>query len=176
MAWAIALGIALLALVVAVGSAVVVLRQGPRPVELAPGTARYSDLERRLVQLGRRVEVVEADVDGRPPQGSGLEMTAGTSRTAGVALSHVGLVRFDAFDDAGGAQSFALALIDDDGDGVVLTSLHSRQTTRLYIKGVRRGVAESPLSGEEVRAMRIAGIAAGGVTAELSRTGRMIRP
>ena len=74
-------------------------------------------------------------------------------------MSHLGLVRFDAFEDAGGAQSFALALIDDDGDGVVLTSLHSRQSTRLYIKAVRRGVADSPLSAEEVRAMGIAGIA-----------------
>ena len=157
----VALGIALVALVVALGSAVFVFRQGPRPVELAPGSARISDLERRLIQLGRRVEAVEADLDGRSVQGGDVEMSAGTSRTAGAALSHVGLVRFDAFDDAGGAQSFALALIDDDGDGVVLTSLHSRQTTRLYIKGVRRGVAESPLSGEEVRAMRIAGIAPG---------------
>jgi hypothetical protein len=75
-----------------------------------------------------------------------------------VAISHLGLVRFDAFEDAGGAQSFALVLLDDDADGIVLTSLHSRQSTRLYIKGVRRGVADSPLSVEEVRAMEHAGI------------------
>ena len=95
------------------------------------------------------------------PSGAGWAArspSASTLRTAGVAISHLGLVRFDAFEDAGGAQSFALALIDDDGDGIVLTSLHSRQATRLYIKGVRRGVADSPLSGEEVRAMQNAGI------------------
>ena len=119
---------------------------------------RISELERRLIQLGHRLEVVEADVDGRPLQATGVSSRGGTLRTAGVALSHVGLVRFDAFDDTGGHQSFALALIDDDGDGLVLTSLHSRQSTRLYIKGVRRGVADAPLSGEEVRAMQSAGI------------------
>jgi hypothetical protein len=101
---------------------------------------------------------VEAEVDAQlGVTGAALPPT-GTVRGAGVAVSHLGLVRFDAFEDAGGAQSFALALIDDDGDGVVLTSLHSRQATRLYIKAIRRGVADSPLSDEEVRAMQNAGI------------------
>jgi hypothetical protein len=157
----IAVVVAVIALVVAVGAAVVVVRQGPRPVELSPGNARISELERRLAQLGHRLEVVEADVDGRSAQGGAPGTPAGTMRTAGVALSHVGLVRFDAFDDTGGGQSFALALIDDDGDGVVLTSLHGRQSTRLYSKSVRRGVADAPLSGEEVRAMQSAGISPG---------------
>ena len=69
-----------------------------------------------------------------------------------------GLIRFDAFEDAGGAQSFALALVDDDGDGVVLSSLHSRPTTRVYVKAIRRGVADAPLSAEEARALQDAGI------------------
>jgi hypothetical protein len=154
----VAIVLALIALVVAVGAAVIVVRQGPRPVELAPANRRVSALERRFSQLGHRLELVEADVDGRPAAVADGGTPGGTVRTAGVALSHIGLVRFDAFDDTGGGQSFALALIDDDGDGVVLTSLHSRQSTRLYIKGVRRGVADAPLSGEEVRAMQSAGI------------------
>jgi hypothetical protein len=152
----VAIVLALMALVVAVGAAVIVVRQGPRPVELAPANRRVSDLERRLSQLGQRLELVEADIDGRPPADGSA--SGGTVRTAGVGLSHVGLVRFDAFDDTGGGQSFALALVDEDGDGVVLTSLHSRQSTRLYIKGVRRGVADAPLSGEEVRALQSAGV------------------
>ena len=55
-------------------------------------------------------------------------------------------------------SSFALALVDDDGDGIVLTSLHSRPTTRVYVKTIRRGVADAPLSGEEAQALREAGI------------------
>jgi hypothetical protein len=122
-----------------------------------PG-ARTAELERRVTQLAHRLEVVEADVDAQQGSDGPARPASATLRTAGVAISHLGLVRFDAFDDAGGAQSFALALLDDDADGIVLTSLHSRQTTRLYVKGVRRGVADSPLSGEEVRAMQQAGI------------------
>jgi hypothetical protein len=156
----IALVIAVAALVVAVGAAAVVMRQGPRPVELSPGSARIAEIERRVLQLGRRVELVEADVDGASAPTTG-ESIPSLPRTPGAALTHFGLVRFDAFDDTGGHQSFALALIDDDGDGLVLTSLHSRQTTRLYIKGVRRGVPDAPLSSEEVRALHSAGISPG---------------
>jgi hypothetical protein len=161
MAELLAIVLAVVALAVAIGAAVIVVRQGPRPVELAPGNRRVSDLERRVAQLGQRLEVVEADVDGRPVVAPAATKAGATVRTAGVALSHLGLVRFDAFDDTGGSQSFALALMDDEGDGIVLTSLHSRQATRLYVKGVRRGVADSPLSVEEVRAMQGAGIPPG---------------
>lgn len=155
------LGIALaaVALVIAVLAVVLVIRRDRSAAELAPGSARTAELERHLLQLSQRLEVVEGDVDAQR-SGDGLtHQTGSTFRTAGVAISHIGLVRFDAFDDTGGAQSFALALIDDDGDGIVLSSLHSRQTTRLYVKSIRRGVADAPLSGEEVRAMKNAGIA-----------------
>jgi hypothetical protein len=151
--------VASVALALAIAAIVIVTRPARRSVEWPAAAPRATELERRLQQVTQRLEVLEAEVD-RGPRAEALARSGpATPRTAGVALSHVGLVRFDAFEDAGGAQSFALALIDDDGDGVVLTSLHSRQTTRLYIKGVRRGVPDSPLSAEEVRAMQNAGIA-----------------
>ncbi len=155
------LGIALavVALVIAVLTMALVIRRDRSTVELIPGGARTAELERHLLQLGQRLEVVEADVDAQRSGDGAAHQASSTFRTAGVAISHIGLVRFDAFDDTGGAQSFALALIDDDGDGIVLSSLHSRQTTRLYVKSIRRGVADAPLSGEEVRAMKNAGIA-----------------
>lgn len=153
------MALALAALVVAVGAVALVLRRDRSAAELTPGGTRTAELERRLRQLGQRLEVVEADVDAqRGGEGRGIPDSS-TLRTAGVAVSHIGLVRFDAFEDAGGARSFALALIDDDGDGIVLSSLHSRQTTRLYVKSIRRGVSDAPLSNEEVQAMRNAGIA-----------------
>jgi hypothetical protein len=149
--------VALVALGLGIVSVVLLLR--PRSVSDWPSPRlRTAELERRLTQLGQRLELVEAEIDGQPSAMGTERPGAGTVRTAGAAISHLGLVRFDAFGDTGGAQSFALALMDDDGDGVVLTSLHSRQSTRLYIKGVRRGVADAPLSGEEVRAMQNAGV------------------
>lgn len=151
-----------MAAIVAVGLAsaalVLVLRRDGRSAEPSPGSARTAELERFVRQLSQRLETVERDLDGQQGSTTGSNPSPGTLRTAGVALSHLGLVRFDAFEDAGGSQSFALALIDDDGDGIVLTSLHSRQATRLYVKSIRRGVADAPLSGEEVQAMRNAGI------------------
>lgn len=151
--------LAAIALVTAGLAVALVLRRDRSATQLTPGGARTAELERRLLQLGHRLEVVEADVDAQRSGDGAVHTNSSTFRTAGVAISHIGLVRFDAFDDAGGAQSFTLALIDDDGDGIVLTSLHSRQTTRVYVKRIRRGVADAPLSVEETQAMKNAGIA-----------------
>jgi hypothetical protein len=76
------------------------------------------------------------------------------------AKRHVGLVRFDAFEDVGGSQSFALAVLDDRGDGAVLSSIVGRQTCRVFAKALVGGRSERELSGEEQRAIREA-VAAG---------------
>jgi hypothetical protein len=68
----------------------------------------------------------------------------------------LGLVRFNTFEGTGGNQSFALALTDVEGNGLVLSSLHARNQTRLYVKGVAAGTPESTLSGEEADALRLA--------------------
>jgi hypothetical protein len=73
-----------------------------------------------------------------------------------LALGRVGLVRFNPFEDTGGNQSFALAVVDGEGSGFVVSSLHARSSTRLYAKAVVRGAAEGALSAEEAEALRIA--------------------
>ena len=70
------------------------------------------------------------------------------------AFSRVGLVRFNPFEDTGGNQSFALALLDADGNGWVLSSLHARGGTRVYAKAVANGRSETSLSEEETAAIR----------------------
>ena len=154
-----ALILALAALVVAGVAVGLVLRRERQPAELSPGGSRTADLERHITHLAQRMDALEADVDA---QRSGSEatprVTASPLPRDTAAISRIGLVRFDAFEDAGGAQSFALALVDDDGDGIVLSSLHSRPTTRVYVKAIRRGVADAPLSDEEARALQDAGI------------------
>ena len=78
----------------------------------------------------------------------------GGSRPAGDdALRRVALVRYDAFDDTGGGQSFSAALLDEGGNGVVLTSIHGRAESRTYGKAVRGGTSEHPLSPEEQQAI-----------------------
>jgi hypothetical protein len=72
------------------------------------------------------------------------------------AIQRVGLVRFNPFEDTGGNQSFALALTDANGDGFVISSLHSRTGTRLYAKAIDGGRSDGALSDEEREALRLA--------------------
>ena len=72
------------------------------------------------------------------------------------AIRHVSVVRYDAFGDMGGRLSFSAAMLDDGGDGLVLTSIHGRSETRSYIKGVKSGQSEASLSPEELQAISFA--------------------
>ena len=73
------------------------------------------------------------------------------------ALRHVAVVRYDAFGDMGGRLSFSAALLDDAGDGLVLTSINGRSETRTYAKGVKAGESDHSLSPEELQAIGYAG-------------------
>ena len=73
---------------------------------------------------------------------------------AGIVFRHVGLLRYDAFEDVGGRLSFSCALLDDHADGVVLTSINGRQDTRVYAKPIAEGVSAYNLSNEEEEAIR----------------------
>ena len=72
------------------------------------------------------------------------------------AIRHVSVVRYDAFADMGGRLSFSAALLDDAGDGLVLTSINGRTETRSYAKGVKGGGSEHTLSPEEEQAIAFA--------------------
>jgi hypothetical protein len=78
------------------------------------------------------------------------------------AFSRMGLVRFNPFEDTGGNQSFALALLDGREDGLVISSLHTRTATRIYAKTVSGGQADAALSDEESQALAAARSTAGG--------------
>jgi adenylate cyclase len=71
-------------------------------------------------------------------------------------LQHIGMVRFNPFEDTGSDQSFAIALLDDRRDGIVLSSLHGRGQTRVFAKPVEGGESKHTLSDEEAHAIRIA--------------------
>lgn len=84
------------------------------------------------------------------------ETVQGLTSSVGTVLRRVALVRFDAFEDLGGRLSFSLALLDDGGNGVTLTSIASTSDTRLYAKALTAGVGEHPLSPEEEQAVKAA--------------------
>jgi hypothetical protein len=72
------------------------------------------------------------------------------------AVQRMAVVRFDAFEDMGGKLSFVIAMLDENGDGVLLTSIYGRNENRTYAKAVRAGSATHVLSEEESEALRIA--------------------
>lgn len=86
---------------------------------------------------------------------SGLSNVVNTmEKSVQGSVQHVGLVRYNPFQETGGDQSFALALLDARGDGVVISSLHSRAGTRFYAKPIKGGTAQLSLSEEEVKAVQ----------------------
>lgn len=90
-------------------------------------------------------------------EGAARKLALGERHLADIAegsIRHVGLVRFDAFEDMGGRLSFSAALLDGHGDGVVITSINGRQDTRCYAKQVSGGTSAHNLSDEERQAIQ----------------------
>ena len=85
----------------------------------------------------------------------------GIEKKLSSALQHVAMVRFNAFENEGSGLSFALAVMDDNGDGFVISSLYGREETRTYAKQIIGGKPSHPLSPEEEEAIRKALINSG---------------
>lgn len=77
----------------------------------------------------------------------------GLERAGKRHMQRLGFLRFNPFRDAGGDQSFALALTDQDGDGFVMSSLHSRDVTRVYGKPLVSWDSIYSLTDEEKQAI-----------------------
>ena len=76
------------------------------------------------------------------------------------ALRHLSVVRYDAFGDMGGHLSWSAALLDDNGNGIVLTSIHGRSESRTYAKNVAEWSSDQTLSPEEEEAVDAAHVTA----------------
>jgi hypothetical protein len=117
-------------------------------VALAAATLAIVALRRQAA--GRRT----AGGDALPEDVHGLRQEVAALRAeTGDALRHLAVVRYDAFGDMGGHLSWSVALLDDAGDGVVLTSIHGRSDSRTYAKGVAAWTCEQQLSPEEEEAI-----------------------
>ncbi len=68
-------------------------------------------------------------------------------------IHKVNILRFNAFNDTGGNQSFIIALLDAENSGVILSNLYSREGTRIYAKSVNNGKSKYNLSDEEQSAL-----------------------
>lgn len=69
-------------------------------------------------------------------------------------LSGFRTVRFNPFPDQGGNQSFAIAVVNEEGDGFIISSLYSREKTSVFAKPVKGGKSEFELTAEEKKALQ----------------------
>ena len=109
--------------------------------------ALHSYVEDLSAGLQSRLGIVEERLDGR------VGVVEGRLDRA---ISHCGLIRYDAYNEMSGRQSTSIALLDSSRSGVVLSSIHHRDQARLYAKQVSEGKGELKLSPEEEEALRLA--------------------
>lgn len=71
-----------------------------------------------------------------------------------VVTSRVATVRYDAFNNMGGQMSFSTALLNDKGNGVVVTAINGRSETRTYIRSIKNQKCDVEISKEEQSAIK----------------------
>ena len=129
-------------------------------------------LEKRLRKLedrSRQILALEEDTDQiavasvlqkLEQQGARLDDVQSALGRVQAILPHTiqghGIVRYRAFANVGGDQSFSLALVDAQGNGVIISGLHGRDETRLYAKPLVSWRAAHSLSSEEQQALGVA--------------------
>ena len=109
---------------------------------------------RRTTSNARRISRrnpanVPADLEGLRGEVQALRMESSE------ALRHLAVVRYDAFGDMGGRLSWSMALLDDGGNGVVLTSIHGRSEARTYAKNIAAWACDQAMSPEEEEAVKL---------------------
>ena len=105
------------------------------------------DIARVAATQNQRLDRVSADVDRL------REHLAAAENDVRQSLRNVAVVRYDAFGDMGGRLSFSAAIVDDLGDGIVISSIHARGESRTYAKGVVGGASSITLTPEEQQAL-----------------------
>jgi hypothetical protein len=122
------------------------LRQVRRAQKVMIGRGT-DDLVDFAVSLQARIDDLHRAVD---------EVAAGLSRIdkrVDGCLSHTSIVRYDAYEDAGGHQSASLAFLDAARSGIVVSAIQGRDYARIYVKELDRGQAPVALSPEEQQAV-----------------------
>lgn len=101
--------------------------------------------------IRKKFEEVIKKVEGFKDEVVGLDQRIGDYQKEGLGhTQRVSLLRFNPYNDTGGDQSFTICLLDNEGSGVVLTSLHARSGTRVFAKEIKAGKSvKYELSKEE---------------------------
>jgi len=116
--------------------------------QLALGKSQPGDLEQKLVSNFKELEQVQKELTHL------TEEYAKLASAQSLSSQKISIVRFNPFADTGGDQSFSLAVLDAHDSGYVLTSIHGRQGTRVYVKPIDFGKSKHQLSEEEKQVLQ----------------------
>ena len=95
---------------------------------------RVDKVERQNAEISNQVETMEKDLTN--------------------CVQKIGMVRYNAFKDVGSDLSFALALLDENNNGVVLNGIYAREMSNIYAKPVQKGMSTYTISEEEAQAIQ----------------------
>jgi len=119
-----------------------------RKYEEMMGEGQDVSLEAHLLAMSRELNRLNAELTKLMTQAEELE------RRLKKSIQKVGIVRFNAFDDVGSDLSFAVALLDEEDNGVVLTGIYGRDSVHTFAKPLSRGKSTYRLSAEEIEAVQ----------------------
>ncbi len=140
-----------LALVVLLAARMRELRRNQRFIL---GDSGERDIVAQAQALQRMFDELHARVDATFQQLT--DRLGGAEKRLGRSISRSAVIRYDAYNEMSGRQSSSIALLDDTGTGVVMSSILHREQARLYVKGLAAGKSEFELSPEETEAVQTA--------------------
>jgi len=104
---------------------------------------KATNLEDAIIEVGKQMKEIK---DAQAAINKHLEILDKKQENS---IRNVQALRFNPFDDAGSNQSFALAFLNDKGDGVVMSSLYARDRMSIFAKPILNGKSDFELSHEE---------------------------
>lgn len=107
-----------------------------------------TDLEEIILRQAEELKLLDGEIQNL------FEISNKIHSLASKSIHKVGIIRFNPFKDIGSDQSFAVALLDGKNDGIVVSSLHTREGTRVYSKPIKNGAGDGyALTEEETTAI-----------------------
>ncbi len=109
---------------------------------------KTKDLEEVIAEQLKRTKNIEGEIKKL------FKWSENLQKITDISIQKIGVVRYNPFKDTGGDQSFAIAFLDKGNNGLVISSLYSREDTRVYTKPVEKGISKYHLSEEEKKAIQ----------------------
>lgn len=135
----------------ALTAAIITLRRAKRTqamIDIIFEGKKAKDLEEIIVHNNQKLKDFDTEIQEL------FNISNAINIQANKGLHKIGLVRFNPFQDYTGNQSFALALLNSKKNGLILSSIHTREGTRIYVKEIQDGIPiNNELTNEEQEAI-----------------------